>query len=126
MQPYCRSKQTLIKLLPEAAENNYVKVFEGHLENVELLEECMRGTRAVFLAVAVTENVPGCSIAIDTANVVIQALKQMKKRQTKLPKLVVLSSASLEPKFMSDDPKLGRSVALCAFSNIYKHLAVAE
>ena len=51
VRAYCRSKQKLNKLLPEIVEDKNLQVFEGSLENVELMTECIRGTRAVFLAV---------------------------------------------------------------------------
>lgn len=123
---YCRSKEKLVKSLPEVANNENVRIFDGRLDDIDLLASCIRGTRAVFLAVAVNDNIPACSIAMDTARVVITVLERLKSEDTKLPKLVVLSSASLEPKLMSETPRFVHSVALTAFSNIYADLRVAE
>ena len=123
---YCRSKEKLLKLLPNIHDNKNVDIFEGRLDDVDLLANCIRGTRTVFLTVAVTDNVPGCTIAQDTARVVISALEKLKAESMKLPKLVVLSSASLEPKLMSQEPKFVHSIALYAFSNIYNDLRAAE
>ena len=128
---YCRSKQKLIKTLPDLAinENSQIQVFEGQLQDVQLLSNCISGTRAVFLAVAVTDNIPGCSVARDTADVVVSALERLQQedRTASLPKLVVLSSASLEhATLMAHEPAYTRGMARRAFSNIYSDLEMAE
>lgn len=56
---YCRSKQKLYRLTPEIAEEKKVSVFEGGLDDEDVIADCIRGTRAVFLAVAVPDNMPG-------------------------------------------------------------------
>ena len=126
VQAYCRSKTKLLKLLPEVADNKNIQVFEGPLQDVELLASCMRGTKAVFLAVALSDNMPGCTVARDTAHVVIAALERLQDEKVKLPKLVVLSSGSTEPKLMSETPLFVKGMALRAFSHIYYDLAEAE
>jgi uncharacterized protein YbjT (DUF2867 family) len=73
---YCRSKQKLAKLSPEILDNKRVQIFKGTLEESELLANCLRGTRAVFLAIAQSGNKPGNTIAIDTARQVISALER--------------------------------------------------
>lgn len=126
---YCRSKSKLVRVCPAAADEKQVRVFEGSLDNVALLADCMRGTRAVFLAVAIIDNMPGCTIAIDTARVVVAALKKLHGESgagAKLPRLIVLSSASLEDSFCGDVPALVHRVLNTAVSNLYKDLAEAE
>lgn len=126
---YCRSKSKLERVCPVAADNKQVQVFEGSLEDVSLLADCIRGTRAVFLTVAIIDNMPGCTIAMDTARVVVAALKKLKTESdatAKLPKLMVLSSASLEDSFCGDVPALVHRVLSTAVSNLYKDLAEAE
>lgn len=56
---YCRSKQKLYRLAPEISEEKTVRVFEGGLNDENVIADCIRGTRAVFLAVAVPDNMPG-------------------------------------------------------------------
>ncbi|EON65066.1 hypothetical protein W97_04301 [Coniosporium apollinis CBS 100218] len=123
---YCRSKQKLTKLSPGITENKQVNVFEGNLDDIELLVNCLSGTRAVFLAVAQTENQPGCTIAQDTAHVVVSALERLESKNERLPKLIVLSSASLDHRLMSDSPKFLLNTLYRAFSNIYDDLQEAE
>ena len=77
IRAYCRSKQKILKLSPGIADDKQVQIYEGELEDVELLASCISGTRAVFLVVAVNENIPGCSVACDTAHAVVAALEQL-------------------------------------------------
>lgn len=126
---YCRSKSKLERVCSVSAGNKHVRAFEGSLEDVSLLADCIRGTRAVFLAVAIIDNMPGCTIAIDTARVVVAALEKLRTEsgaRAKLPKLIVLSSASLEESFCGDVPALVHRVLSTAVSNLYKDLAEAE
>ena len=126
---YCRSKSKLERVCPAARDNKQIRAFEGSLEDVSLLADCIRGTRAVFLAVAIIDNMPGCTIAMDTARVVVAALTKLKTESdasAKLPKLMVLSSASLEDSFCGDVPALVHRVLSTAVSNLYKDLAEAE
>jgi putative NADH-flavin reductase len=129
IRAYCRSRSKLLRLCPATVDNKHVRIFEGSLEDVSLLAECIRGTRAVFLAVAVIDNMPGCTIAQDTASVVVAALEKLKMESdpiAKLPKLIVLSSASLEDSFCGDVPAFVHKVLSTAVSNLYKDLAEAE
>lgn len=125
---YCRSKEKLEKLSPKIAKASNVEVFEGSLSDSELLADCLRGTRAAFLAIAPSGNQPGCSVAQDTAHKVISALEKLKASHPneRLPKLVVLSSASTEHRLMYDSPKIFLSILYRAFSNVYDDLKVAE
>jgi uncharacterized protein YbjT (DUF2867 family) len=79
---YCRSKAKLEHLQPDIIASPNVKVFEGNLNDTETIRDCIKDTHAVFLAVAVSGNVPGNTIAQDTARVVITALQQL---QTSAP-----------------------------------------
>jgi hypothetical protein len=123
---YCRSSEKLFRLCPEAANNPNVKVFEGTLDDQTLLTNCLRGTRAAFLAVAQSDNVPYTTVARDTAKSAIAALRVLRDERSPLPKLVVLSSGSLEPKFSDDVPKWVHSMLWLAASHVYHDLQVAE
>ena len=115
-----------MRLLPEAENDERVHVFEGSLENKENMVDCLRGTRAAFLAVAESSNVPGCSIAYDTAVAVIAALRVLRKQNQILPKLVILSSSSLEYQFYKDMPYWAHKMLITAASYAYKDLERAE
>jgi putative NADH-flavin reductase len=125
---FVRSKIKLERLCPKISSNSNIKIFEGDLDNIEVLSQCLKGTRAAFLAVAVTDNVPGCSIAQDTARNVIAALRLLQKQHptARLPHLVVLSSASTEGKLWRDQPQFLHGMMWRAFSNVYTDLTLAE
>lgn len=125
---FCRSKPKLLQVSPCSVDNKQVSIFEGSLDNEPLLAECMRGTNAVFLAVAVIDNMPGCTIAQDTAKAVLIALDHLKSEPEtiKMPRLIVLSTASLEDSFCSDVPAGVHTVLNTAVSYLYADLAAAE
>lgn len=125
---YCRSKSKLQKLAPDVASSPQLKVFEGQLSEVDVIADCIRNTRAIFLTVAVNDNIPGLTIAIDTAHVVIEALEKNRKEapNAPVPKVVVLSSASTNKQFIETVGKIAATVAHTAFSNIYADLERAE
>ncbi|KAE8343376.1 hypothetical protein BDV24DRAFT_149648 [Aspergillus arachidicola] len=124
---YCRSASKLNQLRPGIAQNRQVSVWEGSLQDVSLLSECIRGTRAVFMVVAIPDNMPHCTIAQDCTNAVLNALKKLQTEGCQsLPKLIVLSSASLEDSLCADVPPLIHRVLNIAAGNLYSDLAKAE
>lgn len=123
---YCRSKAKLARTCPASAENKRVSVFEGQLDDVELVANCIRGTRAVFLAVAIIDNMPGCTIAQETAQHVVAAMERLRAEKASLPKLIVLSSASLDESMSADTPPVVHSVLSTAVSYLYDDLEKAE
>ena len=126
---YCRSREKLHRVCPQAAKSDEVHVFEGRLEDVSLIADCLRNTRAVFLAVSVPDNMPGCTLAHQAASVVVAALRQIRVEdgpRTRLPKVILLSSASLEEKFTGDVPAFVHWLLDRAVSHLYKDLAGAE
>ena len=125
---YCRSKNKLLRLSPEASKNDRIQIYEGDLENIPLIASCISGTRAVFLVVAVQRNVPGCHIAQDSARVIVSAMQQLREQKPneKLPRLVVLSSSSIEPHLCRNMPGFVHAMLFASCSNIYKDLIEAE
>lgn len=123
---YCRSRTKLLRLCPEAGAYDNIHIWEGPLAEPRDLVDCLRGTQAAFLAVAQSDNVPGCTIAYDTARIVVAALRILQKEKVALPKLIVLSSASLEPKFTDDVPQWVHTMLYYAASHVYKDLEKAE
>ncbi|KAK4609015.1 Oxidoreductase ordB [Fulvia fulva] len=116
---YCRSKQKLLRLTPQLADNKNVKVSEGSLNDTSIIADCIRGTRAVFLAVAVPDNMPGMTIAQDTARVTVGALQSIRAGNEKavLPKVIVLSSAKLDDNLCQNMPHAMKVLVKLATSN---------
>ena len=125
---YCRSKSKLERLSPEIVSNPNVRVFEGSLNDQAIIHDCIKDTYAVFMAVAVSGNIPGNTIAQDASRVVIEALREIRNTDSspKLPNVIVLSSAAIDPIFNQSVPSLGLAILLRAESNIYNDLIAAE
>lgn len=126
---YCRNKAKLYRLLPEIVDNKKVEVFEGSIYDVELMADCIRGCKAVFLTVTTNDNVPGCRVSQDSAKAVVQALKDIKSKSgpgVKLPTLVLLSSATIDQHLSRNMPGWFRPIMLAAASHVYEDLRVTE
>ena len=127
---YCRNKAKLHRLLPQVVENKQVQVFEGSIYDVELMADCVRGdVKAVFLVVTTNDNIPGCRVSQDSAAAVVQALEKIKAESgpgLKLPKLVLLSSATIDDHLSRDMPGWFRPIMLAAASHVYADLRRTE
>lgn len=129
---YCRSKSKLLSQFPEHATDDRLQIFEGSLSDTQLLANCCRGVRAVFLTVAVKGNEPGCRIAQDTAGRVIAAMERLRSEtpscsdKAELPRLIVLSSASTSAHLCRNMPRLAHALLYRANWNIYTDLEAAE
>ncbi|KUJ13607.1 NAD-dependent epimerase/dehydratase [Mollisia scopiformis] len=124
---YCRNKNKLLRLLPEAGTEKRLQIFEGSINDVELLTSCIRGAHAVFLVASTNDNIPGCRVGQDTAIGIIHALQVLRfESNDRLPKLVLLSSATLDDVLSSGTPVFLRSILLRSASNVYHDLRETE
>ncbi|ROV91863.1 hypothetical protein VMCG_09184 [Cytospora schulzeri] len=132
---YCRNLSKLLQLLPDIKEDRRVIIFEGNIQDVELLSSCIRGCRAVFLVVSTNDNIPGCRLAQDTAAAVIQTLHGLghhndsgdgSHRATRTPKLVLLSSGTIDTTFSAHVPYLLRQLLLRSASHVYHDVIETE
>lgn len=125
---YCRNRSKLLRLLPGIEEGGRVTLFEGSIQDVDLLGSCIRDCRAVFLVVSTNDNIPGCRVAQDTAAAVIQALQTLRNQdaRTTMPKLVLLSSGTIDPNLSLKVPYLIRQILLRSASHVYRDLIETE
>ncbi|KAL4917424.1 hypothetical protein BDW62DRAFT_201856 [Aspergillus aurantiobrunneus] len=125
---YCRSQEKLFQVCPAAQHSQSLSVFQGRLDDGGLIDACLRGTDAVFLVVAMVDNMPGCTVAMQTAQAVVASLQRLQAASpgVRLPRLVMISSASLEPSFCDDVPAAVHWVLKTAVSHLYRDLAAAE
>jgi hypothetical protein len=145
---FVRSKQKLLSMRPALASHPHISFYEGQMNDSALLASCIRNTRAVFLCIAAQDNVPHCSIAQEQARAVLAALAMNDKNKndhepasdderkndnskpstasTPPPKLIILSSASLEPHLMADLPTTFVPIMHAAASWVYADLRLAE
>ncbi|KAK5719380.1 hypothetical protein LTR15_007903 [Elasticomyces elasticus] len=143
-----RSKAKLYRTIPGIEKDSKFEVYEGSITDIDVLTDCIRDTRSVFLAVAENSrlnafqalrhsltrppvalaNKPGCTIAQDTAKSVLAALERLRQEKPgcDLPLLIVLSSSSISEKLSRDLPKLLHSFLMKGASYIYDDLRKAE
>ncbi|OKL55330.1 hypothetical protein UA08_09371 [Talaromyces atroroseus] len=125
---YCRNRTKLLRLLPDIKEGGKVKVFEGSIENIELMNSCLHGCHTVFLVVSTNDNIPGYHVAQDTATAVIKSLRNTKRDENtaQAPRLVLLSSATIDDHFSRHVPYLLRLILLRSASHVYNDLIETE
>jgi putative NADH-flavin reductase len=125
---YCRNRIKLLNRLPDLKDGGRVNIFEGSIDDQDLMMSCLRGCRAVFLCVSTNDNKPGCCMAQNTAKAVIDALRAIRAEDstTKLPKLVLLSSGTVDVQFRRNMPSLLLWVLLRSASNVYNDIWEAE
>ena len=128
IRAYVRSKQKLLSMHLGLDKLPNVSIYEAGLDNIDELTKCIAGTQAVFLTAAASENVPGCNVAQQQSACMVEALERLQKQDphARLPQLIILSSASLEPGLLKDMPGFARAVVKTGFSNIYADLRKAE
>lgn len=126
---YCRNKAKLMRSVPEAVENKRLEVFEGSIYDVDLFVRCLKSCRVVFLTITSNDNIPGCKLSQDSVTTVIEALKKIKfgsNTNIEMPKIVLLSSATIDARLNRSMPRLFKPIMKTAASNVYKDLMVAE
>ena len=124
---YCRNKDKLFGLAPEVFNSTRVEIFAGSILDVDLFAKAMHGSSAVFLAASTNDNIPGCHISQDLAQTVIKALQKIKSadKAVKMPRLALLSSATIDPWLSRKSPWINAIVGRSAW-HVYRDLELAE
>ena len=127
---YCRNQNKLHRLAPEVIGSKKVEVFAGSIVDVDLLAKAMNGSQAVFLTATTNDNIPGCHISQDLARTVIAGLQRIKSEaredeDIKIPKLALLSSATLDPWLSRKTPWINAILMRSAW-HVYHDLDLAE
>jgi hypothetical protein len=80
------------------------------------------------MAVVMLDKMSGCRITLDSAHVWVAAMEKLRSKESaaKLPRVVVLSSASLDHDLCCDLPPFVHWMLFACASNIYAHLIKAE
>ncbi|KAL9098966.1 MAG: hypothetical protein Q9163_005472 [Psora crenata] len=126
---YVRSKPKLLTQRPDLRDHKSVRIFEGPITDVALMQSCLAPPLdAVFITLGTNENTPGTRVNQDAAHVVVAACCQMKwaDPSARPPKIILLSSASLNDRMTAHDPAILHWILLRAFSNPYSDLALAQ
>ena len=119
---YCRNKAKLLRLLPECEKSGRVEIIEGGVQDEQALATCIRGCRAIFMVISTNDNMPGCHLSQDNATAVINVLREMNQA----PKVILLSSATVDDHFSRHLPFLLRQILLRSASHVYKDIKEAE
>ena len=124
---YLRSKSKLLSQFPNIDSNPSMKIFEGALNNIPLLASCISDVDAIFCVLGENENTPGIRIAQDGAQSIVAALCHLglTNGADMVPKVITLSSATINPKMAGDLP-IPHGLLMTALSNAYADLARAE
>ncbi|KAI1324429.1 hypothetical protein F5Y16DRAFT_304691 [Xylariaceae sp. FL0255] len=125
---YCRNGAKLENQFPSAVKSGRIKIFEAQIDNVDVFARCVRGCRAVFTAVSMNDNIPKVRVAEDMTITLIAALKRVRDEDpdAKLPRIVVLSSASLEESLCGNFPRVMHWIVTHCNSNVYADLREQE
>jgi len=126
---YVRSEKRLASIVPDALMNPNVKIFEGQVDDVAKLAACLaHPVTAVFSCLAASKSVPGTNIALDTAHSTIAALISLRlnNHSVKLPKVLVISSSSVNEHLSRNISPLIHNLVLRCFSYVYDDLRRAE
>ena len=126
---YVRSKQKLVENWPGTDENKKVSISTGSLDDIPSLASAVApGVDAVFMVVGQNESYPGMRIAQDSSQALIAALCYARSQSpdVKLPKLLFLSSATINPRISANAPWLVHEIVYTALSYAYEDLELAE
>lgn len=124
-----RSRKKLLGQNPSIAAKQNVKIHEGDISDIPKVASCIAyPCSAVFSCVATNENVPGCSIGLDTAHAVVAALFRLRLSDptVNLPRIIVMSSAVINDKLSRETPRVVRKLLYTSFSHVYADLEKAE
>lgn len=91
------------------------------------MKECIRDTKAVFVMVTTNDNVLAWCVSLDSATSVMKALQALQASgHQMLPRLVLLSSATIDEPLSRDMPSWTRCVLLASASRVYEDLRRTE
>jgi hypothetical protein len=109
---------------PGLETNDRVKIFEGSISDVSLIASALSPrVDAAFCVLGINENTPAIRIAQDTAQAVVAALCLIDVNG-KPPRLIFLSSVSLNRRISASEPAIANAIIKRAFSNLYADLAL--
>ncbi|KAL6718135.1 hypothetical protein ACLMJK_004222 [Lecanora helva] len=126
---YVRSKPKLLSQFPNVDKNSSVQIFPGAINDIPLIASCIRDVDVIFSVLGENENTPGLRIAQDSAQAIVAALCHLgctKGSTNKVPKIIMLSSATVNPRMTADQPAFLTKLLHTALSNAYADIERAE
>ncbi|UZJ53821.1 hypothetical protein CBS101457_003141 [Exobasidium rhododendri] len=126
---FVRSRPKIERLLPKIVEQKNVHIFEGDIQDVDLIRRCISSTSVVFSVVASNTNTPNLSIAQDSARILVEALEAIRRQDCPhehIPRLLFISSYSVNSSVTAGSNRIGKWLIFKALGNIYGDLIKAE
>ncbi|KAL2825352.1 hypothetical protein BDW59DRAFT_172430 [Aspergillus cavernicola] len=128
---YVRSRSKLEGLLPSISSDGRATIFEGSLKDGSLIRNCLSGATTIICTIGENENIPGVTILRDCAGAIINSLSTLRASAPTLmvwtpPRLLLLSSATWNPRFAADRPALLHWMIRNAFARPYSDLVQAQ
>ncbi|PWN36431.1 uncharacterized protein FA14DRAFT_26 [Meira miltonrushii] len=122
---FCRSREKLLKCINNEDHKARVKIFEGSLDDIELLQNCIKEANVIVLAIAPKGNIPNNHLVENTAKNMIKAVQSLKN--IKANRIVLVSSAGTEHRFMhANSSALFLAILDRALFHVYRDLEAAE
>ncbi|KAJ9603447.1 hypothetical protein H2200_012225 [Cladophialophora chaetospira] len=122
---YVRSLGKLLALFPHLNSDDRVSIFEGSIRDAELMTKCLSGTKTIIFTLGDNDNRP-MTIIEDGAKTVLSALQTLsessKSQPWTVPRLILLSSSTWNPRFAAARPALVHWAIKTAFTQPYDDL----
>ncbi|QKX62866.1 uncharacterized protein TRUGW13939_10031 [Talaromyces rugulosus] len=125
---YVRSRAKIERLFPSLSNDPSVKIFEGSITNESVIQDCLATAGTIICTLGENENIPGVTVLEDFARATTNALStlQNKNESSIKPHLIMLSSATMNPRFAAARPALLHWMIRNAFDKPYNDLITAQ
>jgi hypothetical protein len=125
---YVRSLAKLEMLFPSLSNDRRVKVFEGSIKDQRMIQDCLAAASTIICTLGENENIPGVTALSDFARTTINALSTLQSmgEYSIKPRLIMLSSATMNPQFAAARPAFLHWMIRNAFDKPYNDLAKAQ
>lgn len=125
---FVRSLAKLQSLFPHIHSERHVKIFEGTLSDIECVKKCLDGAKFIVCAIGENKNRPGMHMVRDAARTITNALAQLKEHapEWRKPHVTMLSSATVNERFLADSSPILHWLLLNAHNHIYSDVVAGE
>jgi hypothetical protein len=133
---YARNADSLYSKIPSLRSAQHAKVFIGSLDDVTFMQGVLQDVDVIISTIASNQNSPGCDVVTRASYSIVKALEaeaartssspsqpDRDTRKVALPRLVLLSSVTLNPRRMAEiGDSFGYKFVYTAFRNVYDDL----
>ena len=125
---YVRSRNKLENLFPSLSTDPRITIFEGSIKDERVIRDCLANVDTIICTLGENENIPGIYVLEDFARTTIAALSSLRSETDHWhqPRLIMLSSATVHPKFAAPRPAIFHWMVRYAFYKPYNDLIKAQ